>query len=133
MNKRFILIGVIIIIGIGGWVVFNQQKTEPASSIQMKNSNNSSSMPGTMTVKGFNYGFSPKIIKVKQGDMVMIKLVSNDSPHTFTIDELGVNQQFTWGKDTTVMFTASKKGTFQFYCAVPSHKENGMVGKLIVE
>ncbi len=90
-------------------------------------------MSEVILVNGFNYGFSPATITVAQGTQVMIKLVSNDSPHTFTIDELYVDQQFTYGKDASVMFTASKKGVFRFYCAVPGHKEAGMIGTLIVQ
>ena len=84
-------------------------------------------------IKGFNYGYSPKEITVKEGETVRVRLVSDDSPHTFTISELGVNQEFTWGKDTDISFIASKKGKFQFYCTVPGHKEGGMVGTLTVD
>lgn len=135
MNKNIIfwlVIILLILLGIFGKNILNGKKTL-GSSQSMKTDSNISSMPGTITVKGFNYGYTPKTITVKEGDMVMLKFVSDDSPHTFTIDELGVNQQFTYGKDASAMFTASKKGTFQFYCAVPGHKEEGMIGTLIVK
>ncbi|HEY5714693.1 MAG TPA: plastocyanin/azurin family copper-binding protein [Candidatus Gracilibacteria bacterium] len=35
--------------------------------------------------------------------------------------------------ETSVTFVADKKGTFEFYCSVGSHRTNGMVGTLIVE
>ncbi len=87
---------------------------------------------GVILVKGYNYGFSPREITVKEGEVVKIRLVSDDSPHTFTIEELGVDQEFTYGKDANITFTAGKKGTFQIYCAVPGHKEGGMIGVLNV-
>ncbi len=129
MRAKFItLLGIIllILVGIFGRGIFTKQTKSTPQSV------NPSVMPGTTTVRGFNYGFSPKEITVKQGDTVKIRLTSDDSPHTFTIDELGVNQQFTWGKDTDLSFVADKKGTFEFYCAVPGHKEDGMVGTLVV-
>ncbi len=130
----WVIIALLILLGIFGRGIFNPQpKNIPQLGTETPAQNSSSSMAGTITVKGFNSGFSPKTITVKQGDMVMLNLVSDDSPHTFTIDELNINQQFTYGKDASVMFTASKKGTFQFYCVVPGHKEAGMVGSLIIE
>lgn len=136
MNKStlfWIIIVSLILVGIFGGFILNKQSKPAMSPTKMKSFPSPSGMPGTMTVEGFNFGFSPKTITVKQGDMVMLKLVSNDSPHTFTIDELGLDQQFTYGKDAAVMFTASKKGTFKFYCAVPGHREGGMVGTLVIE
>lgn len=137
MNKNVIfytVIAILILLGIFGKGFLNQQNKPSASKTANSNSEqNAVFKQGYTTVRGFNYGFSPKTITVKLGAAVKLNLISDDSPHTFTIDELGVNQQFTYGKDATVIFTASKKGTFQFYCAVPSHKENGMIGTLIVE
>lgn len=132
LNKNtifWIVIALLILVGIFGTRIFKQQ-TKPLSP---SNVSKSDFMQGYTTVRGFNYAFSPKTITVKQGETVKLNLVSDDSPHTFTIDELGINQQFTYGKDSTITFTADKKGTFQFYCAVPGHKERGMTGTLIVE
>lgn len=130
MSKKLLLAtGVIVFFLVGALVVFQRQKP----TVTQSNDTVMETMPGEILVRGFNYGYSPKTISVKQGEMVMLKLVSDDSPHTFTIDELGVNEQFTYGKDTSVMFTPTQKGTFQFYCAAPDHREGGMVGTLIVE
>lgn len=133
MNRNlifYIIIFALIAFGIFGKGIF---KSKPAPSVPKTLSSNSEFIAGFTTVRGFNYGFSPKTITVKQGETVKLNLVSDDSPHTFTINQLAVNQQFTYGKNAQVTFVASKKGTFQFYCAVPTHKENGMVGTLIVE
>lgn len=135
MNKNtifWIVIVLLILVGIFGRDIFNNQTKSKPQSVS-KTSENIPFVSGITTVKGFNYGFSPKTITVKQGDNVKLRLISDDSPHTFTIDELGVNQQFTYGKDADVVFTANKKGKFQYYCAVSGHKESGMVGTLIVE
>lgn len=136
-SKTLFWVIVAVIIGIIGGVILNSQ-TKTSSQTQNVNRQNgvipSQSVPeGFTLVKGFNFGFKPSTIRVKQGETVKLRFVSDDSPHTFTIDELGINQQFTYGKDANVVFTADKKGTFQFYCGVPGHKEDGMVGTLIVE
>ena len=59
--------------------------------------------------------------------------ITSVGQHTFTIDELGVNVITPHGQITEVEFTPGKKGTFQFYCAVPGHKKAGQVGTITVE
>ena len=85
----------------------------------------------TMTAKKFE--FSPASITVKEGDKVKLTINSLDVPHGFSIDELDIKKDLPVGT-TTVEFTASKKGTFRFYCSLfcgTGHKE--MEGQLIVE
>lgn len=126
---------IFVIIGIIGGVILNSQtKTSSQTVNRQTGATPTQSISENFTlVKGYNFGFSPNTIRVKQGETVKLRLKSSDSPHTFTIDELNVNRQFTFGKDADAVFTADKKGTFQFYCAVPGHKESGMIGTLIVE
>jgi len=78
-----------------------------------------------------NLFFSPKNLSVSKGEAVKITF-SNSGFHTFTIDELGVNQSLS-GSTATVEFTPTKSGTFEYYCTVPGHKEGGMLGSLTVE
>lgn len=134
-NVYFTIILILIIAGVGWLTLFNQKR-----KMQIPSGNNTqintSLVPlpaGMLAIQGFNYGYNLKNIVVKEGDTVKISLSSDDSPHTFTIDEFGVNQEFNWGKNTDVSFIANKKGTFQYYCAVPDHRENGMIGTLRVE
>ena len=71
---------------------------------------------------------------MKEGDKVKLTINSLDVPHGFAIDELGIKQDIEFGKPTTVEFTATRKGTFRFYCSLfcgTGHKE--MEGQLIVE
>ncbi len=78
--------------------------------------------------------FSPAIITVEPGDVVTIVFVNNDNiVHTFDIDEFNVHTgDVDPGASTTVSFTVNRQGTFSFYCAVPGHREGGMVGQLNV-
>lgn len=137
MNKNVIFYAFIVILiltGIfGKGFLDRQNKPSVSKTVNSNSEQNAAFKQGFMTVRGFNYGFSPKKITVKLGETVKLNLVSDDSPHTFTIDDLGIDQQFTYGKDTQTTFTAREKGVFQFYCAVPGHKENGMVGTLVIE
>lgn len=36
------------------------------------------------------------------------------------------------GMSSSISFVPTKPGSYEFYCAVPGHKEAGMVGTLIV-
>lgn len=86
------------------------------------------------TVNGGNYYFKPNIIKVKQGDQVTIKFINDNGMHNFIIDEFNVGTQIIkGGAEETISFIADKKGSFEYYCSVGQHRQNGMKGTLIVE
>ena len=56
--------------------------------------------------------------------------------HDWVIDEFSARaKQIQAGETDTVEFVANKKGTFEYYCSVGNgfHRQQGMVGKLIVE
>ncbi len=77
-----------------------------------------------------NLFFSPNRLKLIKGQNVKINF-KNKGIHTFTIDELGVNVMLT-GNTGSVEFTPNKSGKFEYYCAIPGHREGGMVGDLEV-
>jgi plastocyanin len=85
-------------------------------------------------VTGKNFEFSLGEIKVKKGDTVRINFSSTDGFHDWTIDEFAAStEQVNTGGASTVVFTADRAGTFEYYCSVGSHRQLGMVGNLIVE
>ena len=80
------------------------------------------------------FEFFPALITVSEGDRVRLKIRSLDVPHGFAMDEFGIKEGSTVGQITTVEFTASKKGTFRFYCSLycgQGHKE--MEGEINVQ
>jgi heme/copper-type cytochrome/quinol oxidase subunit 2 len=86
----------------------------------------------TMNAGAFYY--APKEIVVKEGEKVKIIMTSKDMMHDFNIDELKVKLPITKsGETSTVEFTATKKGTFEYYCSVGQHRSRGQVGTLIVK
>ena len=85
----------------------------------------------TFTMVSQNLSFSPTNLSVPRGTMVTLK-IQNTGRHTFTIDALRLNQSLAPGMNT-VMFTANQSGTFEYYCAIPGHREGGMVGTLLVQ
>lgn len=88
----------------------------------------------TFNIKGLDFTYDIKEIKVKQGDKVTINFANTQGFHDFKIDEFSVaTKQIKTGESETVSFTANKTGTFEYYCSVGKHRQNGMWGKLIVE
>jgi plastocyanin len=75
-------------------------------------------------VMGSDFMFSPGQMKVKQGETVRIIFHNIDGLHDFKIDEYNVATQFLEEGTTQ---------TVEYYCSVMSHRQQGMVGKLIVE
>jgi plastocyanin len=85
-------------------------------------------------VTGMNFEFSVKEIKVKEGDTVTINFASTGGVHDWVVDEFNANtEQVNTGKSSSVTFVADKAGEYEFYCSVGTHRQMGMVGKLIVE
>lgn len=87
----------------------------------------------SFTVEGENFSFAPSQIEVKEGDTVRITFKNVGGFHDFVIDEFDVaTSQFGAGNEETVEFVADKTGSFEFYCSVGNHREQGMVGTLTV-
>lgn len=78
-----------------------------------------------------NYFFKPNTLLLKKGETVRIR-IANDGLHTFTIDELNINEPLR-GSQIQFEFTPKKVGTFTYYCAIPGHRERGQFGTLVVE
>ena len=81
------------------------------------------------------YRFSVNEIRVNHGDLVRINFKNIDSmPHDIVIDEFNVATTIL-NKDQSeiIEFIASERGIYEYYCSVGSHRERGMVGKLIIE
>jgi len=88
----------------------------------------------SFTIDSFIFGYSMEEIRVKQGDIVTINLTNSDGFHDWVVDEFGAaTDTIQAGETTSITFVASKKGTFEYYCSVGSHRAQGMVGNLIVE
>ena len=61
-----------------------------------------------------------------------IKITETSGAHNFNIDEFGVYTETPLNKESVVMFTADKSGSFVYYCSKPGHRQNGHWGTLTV-
>ena len=86
----------------------------------------------TEVAVGINdYFFEPDALQAEAGAPVKVELENEGNvSHTFTIDELGVDQALGPGEKATVELSADQGGTFAFYCRF--HRGRGMEGELTV-
>lgn len=85
---------------------------------------------GVVAMQAGNLFFSPKTLTAVVNEEVVLN-VGVTGRHTFTIDALGVDVRLNQGK-ASVRFTPNQTGTFEYYCAIPGHRERGMLGTLRV-
>jgi len=153
------VVAIVALVGVGA-MVLSKQNTAPAPTADKSTSMDSGLDTGTqlaqspealsgtpdtvlpantsgvtiVAVEAGNFSYKPNEIRVKKGATVKIEMKSVDMMHDFNIDELNVKMPITKSGETgTVEFTADKVGEFEIYCSVGQHRQNGQVGKLIVE
>jgi plastocyanin len=84
---------------------------------------------GSTIVDMENFAFGPETITATAGE-VSFYVTNNDSArHTFTVDELGVDESIAPGQSKQITFD-TKAGTFRFYC---KPHDPGMEGELTVQ
>lgn len=140
MKYSSIIIGIIVLLLIGAGVYFVSNQGSSLSPAVNQDSQTPIANPiDSQTVKSFTVGgkpfaFSPTEIRVKKGDTVKITFTNEQGFHNFMIAEYSVKtKDLQAGQSDTVQFIADKAGTFEYFCGVPTHKEKGMVGQLIIE
>jgi polyferredoxin/plastocyanin len=89
-----------------------------------------------ITIHAQTYEYTPRIIRVNQGDRVKLTLISDDVTHGLLLETYGVELEAQPQQDPapSVEFVADKTGLFRFRCTVlcgPLHPF--MQGELIVE
>ncbi|MHB1330889.1 MAG: cupredoxin domain-containing protein [Minisyncoccota bacterium] len=145
MNKLITLIA-IVVIAVGGWMLLRDEGGAPEDANipqngedTINNTNTSTTgsetAPGVkeFTVEGSTFAFAPNTMTVNVGDTVKITFVNKIGFHDFVLDEFNVKtQQISAGQSETITFVADKAGTFEYYCSVGTHRQQGMVGTLTV-
>ncbi len=84
-------------------------------------------------LKAKKFSYTPNIIEVNKGDVVKIRLISEDVHHGFYLDGYGVQTSAHPGQDGNVKFVANKTGRFSFRCSVTCGEFHPyMIGYLVV-
>ena len=77
------------------------------------------------------YQFVPSKLQFKLNEAVTFEMLAETEFHTFTVDELGIDESADGGKTVRFTYTFDKPGTFELICIV--HEAFGMVGEIVVE
>jgi uncharacterized cupredoxin-like copper-binding protein len=77
--------------------------------------------------------FQAGTLELRAGQPTAIFLTNSDAvPHSFEVDALNIHVNVPAGTTAVALLKAPSAGPIPFYCAVPGHKEAGMVGTLNV-
>lgn len=86
-----------------------------------------------INMEGSGMSFDPSIIMAKTGDSFTINITNSDIAHSFDIDELDIHMSSKQGGNLKINLRNLEQGEYEYYCAIPGHRDAGMKGKLIVE
>ena len=146
----WILVGVGIILVGGFWFISTQsttstsdnnnammEETDQSDAITKDDSEENAIMEEPplkeFTVTGTNFEFDVDEITVNEGDRVRVTFINGGGFHDWVLDEFNAStDQIQAGDSQTIEFIASQAGEYEYYCSVGSHREQGMVGTLIV-
>ena len=77
------------------------------------------------------FAFGPAELSFAVGETVEFTFIGEAQFHTFTVDELGIDEVVDGGETVTFSFTFDQPGTYTLIC-VP-HQALGMVGTITVQ
>ena len=83
--------------------------------------------------EGGGWTYDPSELTIPSEGSTTISLVNTDIvEHDMTIDELDFQIAVAIGETAEGTLTDVPPGTYRFYCTVPGHEVNGMVGERVV-
>lgn len=139
MNKILAAVVVIILVLLG-WFLFMGRTAAPTevdtgveNQMPVQGSEEVSERVVEIELGAINFKFSENSITVAKGDTVRLTLNNTQGMHDLKIDEFAVGTKVLQaGQSETIEFVADRAGAFEYYCSVGTHREQGMVGTLIV-
>lgn len=79
------------------------------------------------------FTYEPDAIEIASAGSTTIRFINEGTvEHDLTIDELEFQVAVGIGETAEGVLTDVEPGTYRFYCTVPGHEVNGMVGELTV-
>ncbi len=136
-SKILLILGIVAILGIGG-VMYSKNSNMEEKSVTVEQSipveKSVEDEVKEVEIEAGSFYYKPNEIRVKKGQKIKVTIKSVSMMHDFNIDELGVKTPIIKDGDMgSVEFVADQVGEFEYYCSVGQHRQNGQVGKLIVE
>lgn len=126
MRRAFILLPVLVLAGCGG------------TSGGSNESENGGNVVQTFQISEKEYSLTPSTVNVSKTGTYEFE-VTNDGQvtHALKIEESGGGAEaetgdIESGQSKTVRFTFSKEGSFEMYCPIDGHEQQGMKGTIVV-
>ncbi len=89
---------------------------------------------GSITETLTEFKYSAPTIELKSGEKATLDLKNAGTvEHDFNIDASGLKVLVKPGQSATRTLGPLTPGIYEFYCAVPGHKEAGMKGQIVVK
>ena len=144
-----LLVGCVLFLGNS----LNLEKAESKSLAQDHelDTHNASKESKKIVIETSDLSYSPQEVVVEENTPITVELKNSDQiEHDIEIKDVSFNMvsesahQHEVKKNvlhlhaepqttSEVTFTMNKVGTYEFYCTIPGHKENGMVGQFVVK
>ncbi len=86
-----------------------------------------------VSVDASNFQFDPDELKISANEEIALDLKSEDGPHDFAVDGLGLVADVGAGGDTVQRLRIDQPGSYTFFCTLPGHRDGGMEGTLTVK
>jgi len=108
--------------------------TTPVSLEGEVNDHGTETAEGTapsLSIEADDYFFGPTFVQAEAGATITIEIANEgDATHTFTIDDLNIDETIDAGSSVEVEVTAPDSGSLNFYCRF--HRARGMQGAVFV-
>lgn len=137
--------------------VFSKESPTHENHSQITTDNKDEQLnPITIQVNPSNFSYSPSKINLSKNKKVLLTFTNHDSvEHDIVIVKMptlpntdqenssshgshdshgdGLHLHASPHEEENISFTPTETGTYEFYCSLPGHRENGMVGIIVVE
>ncbi|PYY17540.1 MAG: hypothetical protein DMG60_11380 [Acidobacteria bacterium] len=90
------------------------------------NSKHSAQKTTFLPVTMRRFAIEPDVIRVKQGEDVVLVVSTKDVQHGFQIEDMGINEPIQPGKPANIHVDTSKNGNADFRLPLPLHPDHPM-------
>lgn len=84
-------------------------------------------------VEASTFEFDPDELKIGVQEEIALDLASDDGPHDFAVDGLGLIADVGAGGESVQRLRIDEPGSYTFFCTLPGHRDGGMEGTLTVK
>ena len=129
MNKGLLTGLILLLVVVGGYLVYSNTRSKPSQQSQEVVEKEGGEVVEKVTIEIKDFKYSPATLRVKPGEKITV--TSRDTEgHSVTSDKEGLFNSGILGKDKSGSITApSVPGTYPFHCT----PHPSIVGTLIVE